>query len=321
MKTKLVKFFTVLFVFVLASCSHKQNNNVFIDDALFKDYPIDPKDAKRIFASSIFDSIVYISLPLSDSTIIGSIEKLEVYDSCFYFWDKIEKKIWCFDFMGNLVFQIDKRGQGPGEYLQIYDFNIDKGCRQIQILDRNLRKILCYDLLNGNYIKDIKIEVAASQFAILNNGFLLYTRGADIFMGKDKSKYGYNLFVSDSLGNLQEERYCPYNEIIDDLIGFNTFTSHDQQISFHYARNDTIYEFDHTGHLECKLLFDFGKYRIPLETVNTGQRMRDYDNDPNYTRVYKPFHTLQHVFITYVFENRIRFLLMHKQSEKIINGR
>jgi hypothetical protein len=285
---------------------------------MIKEYPVNPKDGKIIYTSSIFDSISYLTLPLSNNTIIGSIDKIEIHKSRYYFWDKTGKKIWCFDFLGNYIFQIDKRGQGPGEYLQIYDFDIDKERQQIQILDRSLRKILCYDL-NGNYIKDIKMEVAASQFTVLQDGFLLYTKGVDIFMGRDKNTYGFNLFKSDSVENLQE-RYFPYNDITENIIGFKTFATHDQQIFFHYARNDTIYEFDHIGHMICKHLFDFGKYRLPLKSISDKQTMSDYDNKSDYTRIFESFSTSQHMFITYIYEMRIRFLLFYKQSKKIING-
>ena len=308
-------------MFVFVSCLHKQSKNTvttFTDNVMTKEYPVNPKDGKTIYASSVFDSIAYLTFPFEDNTTIGSINKLEVHNSRYYFWDGISKKIWCYDLNGNYIFQIDKRGQGPGEYLEISDFNIDKERQQIQILDRSLRKILCYDL-NGNYIKGIKMEVAANQFAVLQNGFLLYTRGADIFMDKDKDLYGFNLFMSDSVGNLLE-KYCPYNDFTDDYIGFKTFSIHDKNVFFRYSRNDTIYEFDHTGNLTCKLLFDFGKYRTPINTIKDKERMSIYNNNPDFARVFESFHTLQHMFVIYIFENRLRFLLMDKQSDKIING-
>ena len=317
---KLIKFIICLLLFGLTSCSPKQSDT-FINDVMLKDYPVNPKDAELIYASSIFDSIAYVCLPFTDSTVIGSIEKLEIFDSHYYFWDRIGKKIWCYDFNGDYVFQLDKRGQGPGEYIQINDFNIDRERQQIQILDRGSRKILCYDMADGRYIKDVKIDVAAWHFAVLQNGFLLYTRGVDIFMGKDEHLYGYNVFVTDSLGILQEERYFPYDEIADNLVGYNTFENHNQQILFSYSRNDTIYEFDNTGQLICKILFDFGKYKVPLKTIKTKDELSNYMNKPNYGEIQNTFQTLQYIFARYNFENRIRFLLMNKRTEKIINCR
>jgi len=282
-----------------------------------KVYPVDPKAGKTIYASSVFDSIAYLTLPFDEITTIGSIDKIEVYNSKYYFWDKIGRKIWCYDNRGNYIFKLDKRGQGPGEYTQIYDFNIDKEHQQIQILDRNLRKILCYDL-NGNYIKDVKLEVAASQFAVLQNGFLLHTGGMDIFMGKDKNLFRYNLFISDSEGNV-ERRYCPYKEFLDDYVGFKVFSIHEEKKFYRYARNDTIYEFDDAGNLACKFLFDFGKYRIP-NNINNKEMASRYLNNPNIAFVFETFHTQQHMFVSYGFANKFRFLLMDKKNETILNG-
>lgn len=180
---KVTKCFVVIFLFMFTSCLNKNNNSSNYGEEL-KQYHLNPKDGKTIVASSIFDSIKYITLPFNDNTVIASIDKLEIYDSCFYFWDKIGRKIYCFDYKGNYIFQLDKRGQGPGEYTEITDFIIEKELQQIHVLDRNLKKILCYDL-RGNFIKDVKIEVSAMQFASVQSGWLLYTMGGpDYFIDK-----------------------------------------------------------------------------------------------------------------------------------------
>ena len=307
----------ILFILVFASCSHKKNDDYSINGTFTKVYPVDPKESKIVYLSSIFDSISYQTFQLSDSTVIGSIDKIEIHNFRYYFWDKIGRKIWCYDLDGNFIFKLDKRGQGPGEYLGISDFNIDKERQQLLILDQNSKKILCYDL-NGNHIKNFAIDVSAVQFAIVENGWLLYSRGGPDFL-RDKIKYGYNLLMYDFDGNLLEQ-YCPYNDITDRSFGLKNFSTFNQQIFFRYAINDTIYQFDYSGYLKNKILFDFGKYRMPLKSINDFQEMSEYSRRSNYTRVYESFHTSKFMFISYSFEKRLHFLLFDKESENIING-
>lgn len=116
-----------------------------------------------------------------------------------------------------------------------------------------------------------------------------------------------------------KERFCPYNDPIDRSLGFKVFSTFERHIFFRYARNDTLYQFDNTGRLTDKLLFDFGKFRLSLKSITDVGTMSQYQNNPDIARIMESFHTYRHIFISYIFENRYRFLLFHKQSEEIIN--
>ena len=103
-----MKYIIIPLLFLFISCNHKQKENTvtILNGVTTKEYPVDPTDGKTIYASSIFDSIAYLTLPFTDSTVIGSIRKIEVHNSRYYFWDGIGKKIWCYDLEGNYIFQI-----------------------------------------------------------------------------------------------------------------------------------------------------------------------------------------------------------------------
>lgn len=305
----LISFATVLFVF--SCCEGNQNKS--ISGVLI--LSVNPEASEKIYTSSIIDSIVYC--PLETVVSIGTIDKVEISDTLFFLLDNQSKIIWCFSHTGRYQYCIDKRGKGPGEYLRIYDFNIDHVNKQILVLDRDQNKILYYDL-NGNFVKDLRIGVKARQFALLQDHILLYTSGTDVDMGKGK-EFGYNLFLIDFDGKVKA-KYCLYNEFTDNLWGIPVFTANDSKVMYHYAHNDTIYEYNNNGDVVRKVLFDFGKYRIPIETINNEQLMSEYQNKTNRASISIVLYSQQFMVITYSFERRVRFLLVNNTTEKIING-
>jgi hypothetical protein len=311
----------LLFVVIIISCSNKKAS--FLEVVSTSDVPLDVYDTKPqseniVRLSSISDKIEYIPLEMKDDVIIGSIDKIEVKDSLFYILDKKAQIIWCFDCAGKYKFKISRRGQGPGEYVKIYDFNIDHKNNSILILDRDIRKILYYDM-NGKYINDLRLEVSPSKFSLLENKMLFYTRGVDLLMKNGNSDLGYNLFLTDKEGSILS-KYFPYNESTDKLMGNNVLDNYEDRAIISYAMNDTIYEFDKNGNMINKLLFDFGKYRIPVEKINDSQMQLDYMNNPSYAKISDVFYSDRFMYATYAYGMRIRFILLDNKEKKLING-
>lgn len=310
-------YLLIILVLTLISCRERTKKYPFSDE--IEIYNMNPGEGKKMSTSSLFDSISYIPLETTKDIVIGSIDKMEAFDSYFFILDKRTKKIWCFDSLGKYIFQIDKKGKGPGEYLDIFDFNIDKENKQILVLDRNSQKILYYDF-SGQYLKDVQLDVKARLFALLNNKFLLYTSGVDIYMKKENNDYGYNLFLSDLNGKV-EHRFFIYNEITDNLWRHNVFVKNKTGVMFHYARNDTIYNFNDNGELTVKYLFDFDKQRMPLEKILDKTKLSSYTDNPNYVNISEIYCSDLYTFIAYTYERRSRFILRNNETNKIINVR
>jgi len=69
----------------------------------------------------------YVVLDTEDETYaFSSIDKLVCKNGLFYIMDFRARKISVFDGGGKGVFAFSKNGRGPGEYLQVSDFDIDE---------------------------------------------------------------------------------------------------------------------------------------------------------------------------------------------------
>lgn len=128
-----------------------------------------------------------------------------------YVLDKRQKKIVVFDDQGVGLLVLHKVGQGPEEYLQITDFDVDNN-GQIYIVDGAGDKLIVYDQ-HGNFVSATKFPFEADIIHCLDNGnFLLglsawnkhaQTRGNRFaIVGKDMQIHSSSLAFDDYQDNM-----------------------------------------------------------------------------------------------------------------------
>jgi hypothetical protein len=161
-------------------CISCAENTSFVSTAISQHViDIDILEAeKEIKISSIFKNIRTIILKENDDVVIGGIDGIQVVDNYIFVLDRFKaKKLFVFDKEGNFIRQIGQIGVGPGEYLSIVDFCIDKEKREVYILDRDGIKIRKYNLDTGKHIESIDSRSgtdASGTYIAYNNG-TIYT--------------------------------------------------------------------------------------------------------------------------------------------------
>lgn len=121
------------------------------------------------FISSISDSIVYIVLGSKNDkgeeifvnnalqTFVG--EKYIILNC----WDKILQ----FDRVGKFIRQIERKGQGPGDYIMVSNIDVNEASDRVCI-NNSEQSMLVYDF-QGRFIQNIPFR-DAGYFAVLDNG-------------------------------------------------------------------------------------------------------------------------------------------------------
>lgn len=71
------------------------------------------------------DSIVFVPLETNDQSLISSINKILYRDGVYYIFDKTQAMIFLFNANGSFITKIHNIGNGPGEYADISDFDLD----------------------------------------------------------------------------------------------------------------------------------------------------------------------------------------------------
>lgn len=303
----------ILISFFLFSC----NSNTITTKYSSKEINIKLNKAEIALTSLVFDSLNYITLDdKNDISLLKDVNKIELCDSLMFLLDMENNKLFCFDIDGNFVTTIGKNGQGPGEYVKIFDFAIDHDKKQIIILDRSIRKILSYKL-NGEYIESHTLNMMACKLEVCGNNYLFYTGGSDYYT-KNKDKLGYNIFLTDRECNIIEKR-LPYNPDYDNLINDKVFDYNlgDSTVCFHYAIYDTIYEFN-CKNTPAKYVVDFNENKIPISEINS-ENFKDYINKSKYAMISNVCHSNDYMFVNYTLNNRVCFFIFNKKMNSVMN--
>lgn len=164
MKTTSVKIIiSILFVCFL-SC--KNNKEKQIDNksinliSLTSNYK-----GNSIKLSEFVTQEQYIQLETNENCLIGHINKIISYEDLIFVLDSyFAKKLFVFDTDGNHLYNISKRGNGPGEYNDIFDFIIHDN--KIYIL--NDRSSVIEYTLDAKYIQTYQLPFWANRFFKIN---------------------------------------------------------------------------------------------------------------------------------------------------------
>jgi hypothetical protein len=112
--------------------------------------------------------------------------KLETTDDCLLgYCDQIasikklllilyDNKVFVFDRKGSYLTQINRKGQGPGEYLSITSFFINEKDNVICLIDGVNRKVLFFSLDNFQFISEIKMSFKSSCASFLPDGNIIW---------------------------------------------------------------------------------------------------------------------------------------------------
>lgn len=154
--------YTVACLFALFACRQKQEYKVECPDC--RTIAIDslgnlPKDSLK--------EIRYVPLETRDDILISHIGKTIYAQECYHIFDFVSKKIMVFDKQGRFVYSIDKVGHGPGEYISIFDMDVNRQ-GDVYVLDSSTSKVIKYSS-QGTQFEEYKIGKRCMEFAALND--------------------------------------------------------------------------------------------------------------------------------------------------------
>jgi hypothetical protein len=119
---------------------------------------------------SIFSNVQTVPLETDDNCLIGRVTKVLFHNDKMIILDE-RMNLYVFDIKGNFLNPIGKEGRGPGEYLELRDFDMDE-FGNIYIL--SYKEILKFSI-EGDYIKRISFNFEESgihcnplEFGVLN---------------------------------------------------------------------------------------------------------------------------------------------------------
>ncbi len=181
--------FLIIFLGPQIVCAQKTESEISPD---FNRYELDAK-AKKIPLSEIVSRVEVVRLEETPSSLLSYVNNLEIVDDKFVFPSGDQGDVYVFSEKGELLKNINKLGNGPGEYTSIDDFWVKDGL--ISIYSRVPKKIRRYSL-EGKFIDRKEVPYRAAHVVEANDGFVL-----DMEMNYIEEGLRYNIVLLDE--NLQ----------------------------------------------------------------------------------------------------------------------
>lgn len=212
---------------------------------------------ERILYSQLFDSVEYIVLENSDDWIIGAINNIYYYDNRFFILDRRQHILFAFAKDGKLLWKINRRGQGPGEYSSIRNFVVYQSNLYLLVSPNRLLK---FDL-NGNFINDFPMNAFGTSFMISGDWLYLYTcNHASVYANS-------SLLILNEFGQNFKKGIMPIQRHLMNVCRtFNenrAFFRYSNDIRFFTPFSTNIYSIS-DGDVSIKYSLDFGRNNIPM---------------------------------------------------------
>jgi hypothetical protein len=148
----------------MPSCTRQDSS-----DDIFKDIPIiiDMDSVKTELHLKIVH-IRYVPLETSDECLIGYVDKTLIKNNKIYVADfHRSEAIFVFDMNGKFLFKIARKGQGPGEYISVRDFDVLSN-GYIYVFNPFKKMILIYNSI-GKYVDYIQLDYYIKKFCLIEN--------------------------------------------------------------------------------------------------------------------------------------------------------
>jgi hypothetical protein len=220
------------------------------------------KKTEGIIPENIIKNKKYILLDSSsDNILFKGIDKIFIRNNRVYILDKRLKKLIVFDIEGRGIGRVGQIGQGPEEYLQISDFDVNEngdiyfidgtggGSDRLFVFNKNLQFV---------FKKDMPFE--ADIVHCLPNGKLLF--GLSTWNKGENENMRFAITGADMK---TEQSLIEYDEYFDDAywISGYTFVETESGILYNKPIDNYVYQFSRAGSLDKAYYFDFGSKNVP----------------------------------------------------------
>ncbi len=212
-------------------------------------------------------SLITKSVVLNEeNNFISHMTKLIFANDRYFIYDIIQRKILVFNSNGDFLNNIGTRGRGPGEYMELRDFQIYNN--NVYLLDWNKIKIFNFD---GIFQKELrldelteKMKQAPLQFGITKcDNYIFYVGSQGEYTKKEV------LYVTDKNFKILGE-YFTWDHGFPDHYRFYT----GEHLFSGLLGNYNLYQIEN-GELTTKFYVDFGKDIVCNNVLKNKQRLAD----------------------------------------------
>ena len=243
--------------------------------------------------SELVDTIEYLELKTPEGLIISTIRGVKQVED--FLLIQARMVLYKFTQDGDYVCTVGGKGQGPGEYTGVYDFDVDYRSRRIVISDSGRTHYYDFD---GNYLESEKSETI-SDFAVIDTLKWVCCPSPQIY----PFRYVVLNANGDTLRTIANPNYGKPSKNEGGVYGYastrqNRFYRHQGQL---YTKGqldeDTVYRVEGT-HRVPHIAFEFRSLHLPDQYASWYDYEAFQKNAMNYWQVPAVFEDDRYIYAT-----------------------
>lgn len=241
----------LIFLISLEGCHHsgKKTTNIPLT--------VEIQENNTGFTQDIFEPPLIVIPQTTDQSLLGRIEKMILNDSVIFMKDTQRQTIWAFDTLGRYMFNIAPQGRGPGEYVSLTDFTVNRQDKELIVYASTPGKLLFYDF-SGKFKSEIPLTGYYDEITYYAGKLVCITARMT-----DYDHYIHTYRITD--GQLTEESKTdlPY-QCKNSFYAYGAQLQCSKHLHFTRRNDPTIYRYTPNG---PQVLFriNFGKHSLPAQ--------------------------------------------------------
>jgi hypothetical protein len=294
----------------IVSCDSERSTHINKDGTDSVRIIINPKNVSKISFFDHFSEIELIPLETTPESLIEDFDKVIFHSGVFYILDLKQTTLFLFNDKGEYIDKISRKGKGPGEYVDLYDFNINEFTGNLELLDPWSRLLIFSPELE--YIETMEIDQRiVHQFFNLNKdtiAFYAFSEDEKLsFFSRSQGKIFHKVFKFEELEQL------------------NLFPGTGSNNAFHRFKDKILFSVPYSyevlditnAQLDSYRKMDFGNYNFKPENIETGKDLfyhasyyKNLKNEVIHIRYF--YETDNHIYSMFVFNSNFFSLTFNK---------
>lgn len=225
--------------------------------------PIAGKECEQyIFLQNIADSVSAVMLETTDESLIGQIEKLQVFNDTIYILDRRKHPgLYIFDLSGRYLGRVGSVGQGPQEYNEPTDFDVSSD--SIYILDQYKARLHVFDK-SLSHRSVHKLPFIATGISAINDSTFCFNHvdADNIHLGQ---LIDYAVYMTGSDFNIKRFGFRREHGKYVSLWVPSDFYRSGNLTYYHPPMSNDIFTIDSLGEIRHAYHIDAGSYQMPSE--------------------------------------------------------
>lgn len=280
-----------LFVIILSYFGYQKQKVKNVIDVL------SPTSSKTYSVSDIAVNIEFIRLQTTGESLIDRVRKVVINSQNIYISNFNE--VFCFDTKGTFLYKLNRKGRGPEEYSNLFDYDINLNNDILIILSYNSILIFKNSIDGFVYSKQLNFTPQPSHIDFTgNNNDILLT------YGNTMGNYPYQNIVINLKGDTLTTRpnyfkffqSGPFHAFINEILIYKT----NNTLKFKELSDDTIFRLDQKNRSKPYFVLNSRGKCITPEARANGNDFNEHSVD--YLLFDKILETDRYLFYSYRFD-------------------